>query len=261
MTKKVPKIWKFFSKKFQYIVIISLGYNCGFRPSPLQKDPIPGPQIPAFDSVPNSGEYFSEIKKIPTGFYIRQVYLNHSNKKEMLISQLTVSESKNWEETRFEGKLDLDESGKFFRFRPRLCRMFTSKNPGDRWTLTRAYECDHFEFLIWKSGPEDIRLTPGPEGEEEGILLKKSKSSSISQISAIILKTDSNITSIWGIRLSRVRKGAKAILEKQDGRKTELNTLKTVETTGEVKTERSSHAEPGDMILYTNPGEARPLAL
>lgn len=254
-------IWKFFSKNFYFIILFSLGCNCGFRPSPLNRNPSTGPEIPAFDSIPQSGEYFSEIQKIPVGFYIRQIYLNNSNKKEMLISQLTVTESKNWEETRFEGKLELDETGKFFRFRPKLCRMFTSKNPGDRWTLTRAYECDHFEFLIWKSGPEEIRLTPGPEGEEEGIRFRKSRSASISQISAIILKADPQITSIWGIRLSRVRKGAKAILEKQNGQKVELSSLKTVETTGEIKSEKTHPAEPGDMILYTNPGEARPLAL
>ncbi|WP_246052828.1 hypothetical protein [Leptospira semungkisensis] len=227
----------------------------------MERNQTQGPNIPFLVSLPESGEYFSEIKKIPTGFYVRQVYLNHSSKLELSISQLTVSEAKNWEEIRFEGKLSIDESGKYFRFRPRLCRIFTSKNPGDRWTLTRAYECDHYEFLIWKSGNGEIRLVPGPEGEEGGLKLTSPRSGNPSRIAAIVLKVDSLITSVWGMRLSRVRSGASVYLEKQDGRKIDLKSLQTVETTGEIKTEKQG-VVPGDFILYTNPsGDAKPLAL
>ncbi|WP_246050618.1 hypothetical protein [Leptospira langatensis] len=246
----------------RYIILFSLGCNCGFRPSPLERNLTQGPNIPSFVSLPESGEYFSEIKKIPTGFYVRQVYLNNSiSKQEMFISQLTVSEAKNWEEIRFEGKLSVDPSGNYLRFRPRLCRIFTSKNPGDRWTLTRAYECDHYEFLIWKSGNGEMRLVPGPEGEEDGLKLVRPKSGNSSQIAAIVLKVDSLITSVWGMRLSRVRRGASVYMERSDGKKVDLKSLQTVETTGEIKTEKQG-VFPGDFILYTNPsGDAKPLAL
>ncbi len=258
MANKIPTPWKFFSKFLSILLLFSLGYNCGFRQSPLKREPGLGPSIPAFASLPESGEYFSEIKQIPVGFYIRQIYLNRKTKQELLISQLTVTGSKNWEETRFEGKLNEDVSGKFLRFRPKLCRMFTSKNAGDRWTLTRAYECDHFEFLLWKAGADEIRLVPGPEGEEDGLLLKKPKSGSLDKVSAIVLKTETQKTSVWGMRLSRVRKGAKGYLEKPDGQKLDLKSFQNVETTGEL--EPVTGVSPGDFILYTNPNAVNPLA-
>ncbi|EPG66101.1 hypothetical protein ACE5IS_11925 [Leptospira wolffii] len=252
---------KFFSKFFGILCIFSLECNCGFRPSPLERESGQGPEHSSlFASLPESGEYFSELKKIPTGFYIRQIYLNHKTKNEFYMSQLTVSEAKNWEEIRFEGKLTKDDSGKLLRFRPRLCRIFTSKNPGDRWALVRAFECDHFEFLIWKAGLRELRIVPGPEGEEDGVLFRRPNAGTPEKISGIVLRASGKNTSVWGMRLSRVRKGAKGQLETYDGRNLDLRSLQTVETTGEAETTAPNLARPGDFILYTNPNSVNPLA-
>lgn len=218
------------------------------------------PEEFAAASIPEDGEYFSEILRIPSGFYVRQVRLQRQSKRGFEMSQLSVSQNRNWEETRFEGELTSDESGKFLRFRPRLCRIFTSKNPGDRWALTRAFECDHFEFLIWKSGTQELRVSPGPEGEEDGILFRKPKNVGPNQILGIVLGTETKTTSVWGMRISRVRKGAKSELRTADGKTLELKNLKTVETTGELEADRNRPVSPGDFILYTNPNAANPLA-
>ncbi|WP_246032028.1 hypothetical protein [Leptospira fluminis] len=251
--------WKYFSNFGNIFFITLFVLQCSFRPSPIDRPDIMNyPE--GITALPEDGEYFSPIRSLPTGFYVRQVFMNNKrHRPEFLISQLTVTEAKNWEETRFEGKLVADPEGKGFRFRPKLCRIFTSKGPGDRWALTRAFECDHFEFLIWKAGPNEIRLVPGPEGEEEGLLLRRSASSVPGRVTAVVLRAKEGILEIWGIRLARVRKEATLVIEKPDGKRTRLRSLKTVETTGEIQAD-GNILRPGDLILYTNPGEAGPLA-
>ncbi|EQA46290.1 hypothetical protein LEP1GSC050_0233 [Leptospira broomii serovar Hurstbridge str. 5399] len=259
LTVSIFSRWKYFAFFGNLFLISLFSFQCSFRPSPINRtDSMDYPE--GITSLPEDGEYFSQIQSIPTGFYIRQIYLNTKRERpEFLLSQLSVTESKNWEETRFEGKIVADPKGRGYRFRPKLCRMFTSKGSGDRWTLTRAYECDHFEFLIWKSGQNQIRLIPGPEGEEEGIHLRRSSSSAPNRVAAVVLFAKRGILEIWGMRLSKVRKDATLVLEKSDGKRRRLRSLITVETTGEIQAEGLS-ISTGDLILYTNPGEAAPLA-
>ncbi|PJZ70630.1 hypothetical protein CH373_06710 [Leptospira perolatii] len=252
--------WKDFSQFGKIFLTCFLILNCS--PKTSQTDfmgQVPFPGLGPNLTLPEDGEYFSEIRPLENGYFVRQIFLFAKRRRpEFLISQLVVTSTKNWEETRFEGKLIEDPEGKGYRFVPRLCRIYTTKEAGGRWALARAFECDHLEFLIWNAGPNQVRLFPGPEGEEDGLLLQRSPSSSPNRIAAIIVRAESGFLDIWGMRLSRVRKNATLVLEKADGRKTLLKSLKTVETTGEILG-GGLPLKVGDLILYTNPGEANPL--
>lgn len=62
------------------------------------------------------------------------------------------------------------------------------------------------------------------------------------------MESKGKILEVWGLRLSRVRKNASVVLEKQNGQKYSVRALETV---GQVMVEKVS-VEKGDILLYDN---------
>lgn len=123
----------------------------------------------------------------------------------------------------------------------------------------RAYDCDHLVFELESKKPNSIFIQPDfipgtPSGE-----YRKSISSDPNRISALVLESGGKILEVWGLRLSRVRKNASIVLEKEDGKRYPVRALETIETTGQVTSERIP-VNKGDILLYTNPGESNPLS-
>ncbi|WP_246057518.1 hypothetical protein [Leptospira gomenensis] len=204
-----------------------------------------------------SGEYYSRIRTLEEGYFVRQLFLDLERKHpKFVFTQLSVTKSKNREETRIEGKA-VRENG-FLRLVPESCRMFTNRESGNRWALLRAYDCDHLSFELESKEPNRISVSPDFIPGTPASEYRKAASSETRRISALVLESGGKILEVWGLRLSRVRKNAFLVLEKENGKRYPVRALETVETTGQVSAE-GIPVEKGDILLYTNPGEAGPL--
>ncbi|WP_425591060.1 hypothetical protein [Leptospira barantonii] len=204
-----------------------------------------------------SGEYYSKIQKLEEGYFVRQLFLDTTRKQtKFLFTQLSVTLSKNREETRIEGIVKPTSRG--FRLFPESCRVFTNRESGNRWALVRAYDCDHLSFEIESNEPNRVSIAPDfIPGNPIG-MYRKAASSEPSRISALVLESGGKILEVWGLRLSRVRKNASIVLEKENGKRYPVRALETIETTGQVTAE-GIPVEKGDILLYSNPGESGPL--
>lgn len=204
-----------------------------------------------------SGEYYSKIQKLEEGYFVRQLFLDTTRKQtKFLFTQLSVTLSKNREETRIEGIVKPTSRG--VRLIPESCRVFTNRESGNRWALVRAYDCDHLSFEIESNESNRVSIQPDfIPGNPIGIY-RKAASSEPSRISALVLESGGKILEVWGLRLSRVRKNASIVLEKENGKRYPVRALETVETTGQVTAE-GVPVEKGDILLYNNPGESGPL--
>ncbi|WP_394854604.1 hypothetical protein [Leptospira ellisii] len=203
------------------------------------------------------GEYYSKIRTLEEGYFVRQLFLDLERKNpKFVFTQLSVTKSKNREETRIEGKA-IRETG-LVRLIPESCRMFTNRESGNRWALLRAYDCDHLSFELESKEPNRISVFPDFIPGTPASDYKKAASSETRRISALVLESGGKILEVWGLRLSRVRKNATIVLEKENGKRYPVRALETVETTGQVSAE-GIPVEKGDVLLYTNPGEAGPL--
>lgn len=207
-----------------------------------------------------SGEYYSKIQKLEEGYFVRQLFLDASPTKKnpkFIFTQLSVTLSKNREETRIEGIAKTTKTG--FQLVPESCRVFTNRESGNRWALVRAYDCDHLVFELASKKPNSISIEPDfipgtPSGE-----YRKAISSDPNRISALVLESGGKILEVWGLRLSRVRKNATIVLEKEDGKRYPVRALETIETTGQVTAE-GIPVNKGDILLYSNPGASTPLS-
>lgn len=197
-----------------------------------------------------SGEYYSNIQKLEEGYFVRQLFLDMTRKQNKFVfTQLSVTLSKNREETRIEGIVKVTARGA--ELIPESCRVFTNKESGNRWALVRVYDCDHLSFQIESNRPNFISIEPDfIPGNSIGIY-RKSASSDPSKISALVLESKGKILEVWGLRLSRVRKNATVVLEKENGQKYSVRALETVETTGQALAEKIP-IEKGDILLYDN---------
>ncbi|XDD52482.1 hypothetical protein AB3N59_18915 [Leptospira sp. WS92.C1] len=206
-----------------------------------------------------SGEYYSPIRNLEEGYFVRQLFLNLTRKNSKFIfTQLSVTVSKNREETRIEGNVRTTLRGDL-QLIPESCRVFTNRESGNRWILLRAYDCDHLSFFLKSNEENQIVIEPDfIPGNSSGVY-KKSISSDLNRISALVLQSSGKILEVWGLRLSRVRKNASIVLEKENGKRYPVRALTTVETTGQVTAE-GIRVERGDILLYTNPGESSPLS-
>ncbi|AXR62692.1 hypothetical protein [Leptospira mayottensis] len=204
-----------------------------------------------------SGEYYSKIQKLEEGYFVRQLFLDMTRKQNKFIfAQLSVTLSKNREETRIEGIVKTTNRG--IQLIPESCRVFTNKESGNRWTLVRAYDCDHLSFQIESIQSNSISIEPDfIPGNPKGVY-RKSASSNTNKISALVLESEGKILEVWGLRLSRVRKNATVVLEKENGQKYPVRTLRIVETTGQIRVNRIP-IEKEDILLYDNHSEAGPL--
>ncbi|WP_425529226.1 hypothetical protein [Leptospira stimsonii] len=227
--------------------------SCSSSENRIEKNPIEFLKIA-------SGEYYSKIQKLEEGYFVRQLFLDANTTKKnpkFIFTQLSVTLSKNREETRIEGIAKPTKTG--FRLAPESCRVFTNRESGNRWALVRAYDCDHLVFELESKKPNSIFIQPDfipgtPSGE-----YRKSISSDPNRISALVLESGGKILEVWGLRLSRVRKNASIVLEKEDGKRYPIRALETIETTGQVTSE-GIPVNKGDILLYTNPGESNPLS-
>nr|WP_245667265.1 hypothetical protein [Leptospira tipperaryensis] len=227
---------------------------CSSSEERMEPDPTPFLKIA-------SGEYYSKIQKLEEGYFVRQLFLDVTSARKnpkFIFTQLSVTLSKNREETRIEGIAKPTRNG--FQLVPESCRIFTNRESGNRWALVRAYDCDHlvFELESKKSNfilirPDFIPNTP-PSGE-----YRKAISSDINRISALVLESGGKTLEVWGLRLSRVRKNASIVLEKENGKRYPVRALETIETSGQVTAE-GVPVDKGDILLYTNPGESSPLS-
>ncbi|WP_408611950.1 hypothetical protein [Leptospira ainazelensis] len=207
-----------------------------------------------------SGEYYSKIEKLEEGYFVRQLFLDTNPAKKnskFIFTQLSVTLSKNREETRIEGIAKPAKTG--FQLVPESCRVFTNRESGNRWALLRAYDCDHLIFELESRRQNFISIQPDfipgtPSGE-----YRKAISSDPSRISALVLESGGKILEVWGLRLSRVRKNASIVLEKENGKRYPVRALETIETTGQVTAE-GIPVDKGDILLYSNPGESNPLS-
>ncbi|WP_420843371.1 hypothetical protein [Leptospira alstonii] len=204
-----------------------------------------------------SGEYYSKIQKLEEGYFVRQLFLDTTRKQtKFVFTQLSVTLSKNREETRIEGIVKTTNRGA--QLVPESCRVFTNRESGNRWALVRAYDCDHLSFQIESTRSNFISIEPDfIPGNPIGIY-RKSASSEPNRISALVLESGGKVLEVWGLRLSRVRKNASIVLEKENGKRYPVRALETVETTGQVTAE-GIPVEKGDIILYDNRGESNPL--
>ncbi|WP_061222376.1 hypothetical protein [Leptospira weilii] len=204
-----------------------------------------------------SGEYYSKIQKLEEGYFARQLFLDMSRKQgKFIFAQLSVTLSKNREETRIEGIVKTTNRG--VRLIPDSCRVFTNRESGNRWALVRAYDCDHLSFQIEPIQSNSISIEPDfIPGNTSGVY-RKSASFDANKISALVLESEGKILEVWGLRLSRVRKNATIVLEKENGQKYPVRALKIIETTGQVTAE-GVPIEKEDILLYDNRSEAGPL--
>ncbi|EMJ64040.1 MULTISPECIES: hypothetical protein [Leptospira] len=204
-----------------------------------------------------SGEYYSKIQKLEEGYFVRQLFLDMTRKQSKFIfAQLSVTLSKNREETRIEGIVKTTNRGA--QLIPESCRVFTNRESGNRWALVRAYDCDHLSFQIESIQSNSISIEPDfIPGNPSGVY-RKSASSDANKISALVLENEGKILEVWGLRLSRVRKNATIVLEKENGQKYPVRALKIIETTGQVTAE-GVPIEKEDILLYDNRSEAGPL--
>ncbi|EMY78554.1 hypothetical protein LEP1GSC060_3925 [Leptospira weilii serovar Ranarum str. ICFT] len=226
---------------------------CSVGNSGEENTRVSGPALPLL-----SGEYYSKIQKLEEGYFVRQLFLDRTRKQtKFVFTQLSVTRSKNREETRIEGIVKTTNRGA--QLIPESCRVFTNRESGNRWALVRAYDCDHLSFQIESNRPNFISIEPDfLPGNPIGIY-RKSASSDPNRISALVLESGGKILEVWGLRLSRVRKNASIVLEKENGKRYPVRALETVETTGQVTAE-GIPVEKGDIILYDNRGESNPLA-
>ncbi|MGJ4754266.1 hypothetical protein [Leptospira kmetyi] len=204
-----------------------------------------------------SGEYYSKIQKLEEGYFVRQLFLDTTRKQtKFLFTQLSVTLSKNREETRIEGIVKPASRG--LELVPESCRVFTNRESGNRWALVRAYDCDHLSFRIESNEPNRISISPDFIPGNPIAVYRKAASSEPSRICALVLESGGTILEVWGLRLSRVRKNASIVLEKENGKRYPVRALETIETTGQVTAE-GIPVEKGDILLYNNPGESGPL--
>ncbi|EMJ93735.1 hypothetical protein LEP1GSC198_1516 [Leptospira kirschneri str. JB] len=228
-----------------FTIYISLIEFCSLSHSKTENLPALKITLPVL-----SGEYYSNIQKLEEGYFVRQLFLDMTRKQNQFVfTQLSVTLSKNREETRIEGIVKTTARGA--ELIPESCRVFTNKESGNRWALVRVYDCDHLSFHIESNRPNFISIEPDfMPGNLIGVY-RKSASSNPSKISALVLESKGKILEVWGLRLSRVRKNASVVLEKQNGQKYSVRALETVETTGQVMVEKVS-VEKGDILLYDN---------
>lgn len=228
-----------------FTIYISLIEFCSFNHSKTENLPTLKTTLPLL-----SGEYYSNIQKLEEGYFVRQLFLDTTRKQNKFVFvQLSVTLSKNREETRIEGIVKFTARGA--ELIPESCRVFTNKESGNRWALVRAYDCDHLSFQIESNRPNFIFIEPDfIPGNSIGVY-RKSASSDPSKISALVLESNGKILEVWGLRLSRVRKNATVVLEKENGQKYSVRALETIETTGQVTAEKIP-IEKGDILLYDN---------
>ncbi|EMF92465.1 hypothetical protein [Leptospira santarosai] len=204
-----------------------------------------------------SGEYYSKIQKLEEGFFVRQLFLDMTRRQNKFVfAQLSVTLSKNREETRIEGIVKPTSRGA--ELIPESCRVFTNRESGNRWALVRAYDCDHLSFQIESNRSDSISIEPDFIPGSPSGLYKKAASSDTNKISALVLESEGKILEVWGLRLSRVRKNATVVLEKENGLRYPVRALKTVETTGQITAE-GVPIEKEDILLYENRTESGPL--
>ncbi|EKT87400.1 hypothetical protein [Leptospira santarosai] len=204
-----------------------------------------------------SGEYYSKIQKLEEGFFVRQLFLDMTRRQNKFIfAQLSVTLSKNREETRIEGIVKPTSRGA--ELIPESCRVFTNRESGNRWALVRAYDCDHLSFQIESNRSDSISIEPDFIPGSPSGLYKKAASSDTNKISALVLESEGKILEVWGLRLSRVRKNATVVLEKENGLRYPVRALKAVETTGQITAE-GVPIEKEDILLYENRTESGPL--
>lgn len=157
-----------------------------------------------------SGEYYSKIQKLEEGFFVRQLFLDMTRRQNKFIfAQLSVTLSKNREETRIEGIVKPTSRGA--ELIPESCRVFTNRESGNRWALVRAYDCDHLSFQIESNRSDSISIEPDFIPGSPSGLYKKAASSDTNKISALVLESEGKILEVWGLRLSRVRKNATVV--------------------------------------------------
>ena len=78
--------------------------------------------------------------------------------------KISFNKTSGWEESKIEGQYSEKEG--IIELKPVICRIFATSAIGEKWIITRAFECDHLSFKLDK---KTSSLAPAFElsGQEE----------------------------------------------------------------------------------------------